>query len=119
MQKSKIALCITVPKSTLWSDYEKELEDVKDGRLMLNFKVPTYPKKVKEGDRCYVVHNGFIKGWMTITGIIDRSSGFDCQTTGRQWGSGIYVCRSGEFHYLSKEVPMKGFQGYRYIDEIN
>ena len=115
----KIALCITVPKNISWSDYEKELADVCDGNMEMNYKLSSYPKRIAVGDRCYVVHNGMIRGWMTITGIEQRDESFKCETTGRIWNSGVYVKRSGPFHDLSNPVPMKGFMGYRYIREID
>lgn len=104
----KCALLITVPKSIEWSDYEKELETVRDGFEEMFFKLSSYPKHVKVGDRCYVCHNGFIKGWMKITSL-GQMKGFECSTTGKQWNDGIYVGRSGEFHYLDNPVECKGF----------
>ena len=115
----KVALCITVPKTIPWSDYEKELDDVRDGMMEMNYRVPSYPKQISVGDRCYVVHNGMIRGWMSITGIEEREESFQCQTTGRTWTSGIYIKRSGPFHYLKHPIPMKGFMGYKYIQEID
>ena len=111
-------ICITLPKSVKWSDYEKELEKVKDGKEEMNFRLPTLPKDVHSGDRCYICHDGFVKGWMKITGI-GKHDGFNCSTTGKEWGDGVYVSRSGEFHYLNKPIPMKGFQGYRKMDNLN
>ena len=115
----KVALCITVPKHISWSEYEKELADVADGNMEMNYKLSSFPKRVSVGDRCYVVHNGMIRGWMTITGIEQREESFKCETTGRIWNSGVYVKRSGPFHYLKNPVPMKGFMGYKYIHEID
>ena len=117
--EGKVALCITVPKTISWSDYEKELADVADGRMEMNYKLSSYPKRVSVGDRCYVVHNGMIRGWMTITGIEQRDESFKCETTGRIWNSGVYVKRSGPFHYLKNPIPMKGFMGYKYIQEFD
>lgn len=114
---NKKAICITIPKSIRWDDYLKEIEKVADGSQLMNFKVPTFPKEVGKGDRCYIVHDGRIKGWMTIFNVIERD-GFKCTTTGRDWDRGIYIQRTGKFHPLNPEVPMKGFMGYRYIDEI-
>ena len=111
-------ICITLPKSVKWSDYEKELEQVKDGKEEMNFRLPTLPKDVHPGDRCYICHDGFVKGWMKITGI-GKHDGFNCSTTGKEWSDGVYVSRSGEFHYLNNPIPMKGFQGYRKMDNLN
>lgn len=111
-------ICITLPKSVKWSDYEKELEKVKDGKEKMNFRLPTLPKDVHPGDRCYICHDGFVKGWMKITSI-GKHDGFNCSTTGKEWSDGIYVSRSGEFHYLNNPIPMKGFQGYKKIGNLS
>lgn len=118
-EEKKVALCITVPKTVSWSDYERELADVADGMMEMNYKLSSMPKRISVGDRCYVVHNGMIRGWMTITGIDQREESFKCQTTGRIWNAGVYIRRSGPFHYLERPIPMKGFMGYKYIPEID
>jgi len=99
-------IIITVPKTIKWSEYLKEIEKCRDYKEVMNFKV---------GDRCYVTHNGIVKGWMEVVGFSTR--GFDCTTTGQDWSDGNYVQRSGEFHGI-ESVEMKGFQSYRYCDEF-
>ena len=115
--KEHLALLITIPKTIKWEDYLKEIDTVKDSSQEMNFKVSSKPTKVSIGDRCYICHNGFIKGWMQISNI-EYKDAFDCSTTGEHWDEGWYVSRSGEFHKLDKEISQKGFQGYRYIKEI-
>ncbi len=114
----KLALCITLPAHIEWNDYEKELEKVADNKAIMNFKVSSLPCKVSVGDRCYVCHRGNIIGWMEITGFCEQDD-FTCTTTGRKWRAGSYIQRSGKFHYLEEPIPHKGFQGYRYIKEID
>lgn len=104
-------IIITLPKSVDWKDYEKELEAVKDGKEVMNFKLNALPKTAI-GNKCYVVHNGQIKGWMKIVGVSHKD--FVCSTTGKHW-KGNFVERSGEFHYIDP-TPMKGFQGFRYYN---
>ena len=111
------SICITIPKSIKWEDYQKELKVVEDGSHEINYKLPTMPKDVHVGDRCYICHDGYIKGWMTITNIGEKED-FTCTTTETKWSKGYYVSRSGKFHYLKNPVPMKGFMGYRKIDNI-
>lgn len=111
----KIGLVITIPKTVKWEDYQKELDAVADGSQEMNFKVPTLPKKVKPGDRCYLCYNGNIIGWMTISSMGPKK--FNCTTNGTAW-EGNFVSRSGEFHKLDQPIPCKGFQGYKYIDYI-
>ena len=48
---------------------------------------------------------------------IGQRKGFDCAATGRNWSDGYYVSRTGKFHYLQNPIPMKGFMGYRKIDD--
>lgn len=105
-------IVITLPKSVSWADYEKELEVVKDGSHVINFKVPRLPKQTYVGDKCYLCYNGNIVGWMKIVGF--QSGGFTCTTTGRFW-EGNFIQRSGKFNKI-KPIPMKGFQGFRYFD---
>ena len=103
---------ITLPSKIKWEDYEKELDKVKNFEENMFFKVPTKPKQLNIGDKCYLVHQGFVKGWMQVMGIWKIE--FDCTTTGKKWPAGIYIARSGPFHELKTPIPMKGFQGYRY-----
>ena len=103
-------IIITLPKNVSWSDYEKELELVKDGHSVLNFKVNSFPKTAV-GNKCYLVYNGEIKGWMEIIGLSEKE--FTCSTTGTEW-KGKFIERSGPFNYITP-IPMKGFQGFRYM----
>lgn len=114
--KSERAIVITLPSTEQWETYEKEMENVKDYSQVMNFKVPFFPKGVSRGDRCYVVHDGFVKGWMEIVGMEEKE--FTCTTTGRKW-LGKFIMRSGPFHKLDKEIKMRGFQGFRYFSELN
>ena len=109
------SIVITIPKKIKWEDYEKELKVVEDENHEMNYRLPTLPKDVNIGDRCYICHNGFIKGWMKISNIGEKT-GFICTTTGQDWYDGIYVSRTGKFHYLKEPVPMKGFMGYRKLE---
>lgn len=101
-------ICITIPKSVRWEDYEKELKEVEDGRCEMNYRVHVLPRDVNPGDKCYVCHDGYVRGWMRISRV-GRLDGFECTTTGKEWGGGNYISRTGRFHYLDKPIPMKGW----------
>lgn len=103
-------IIITIPKSIDWNEYKKEIEVVKDGSQVMNFKVNNFPN-TKAGSRCYIIHNGAIRGWMEIVGLSEEN--FICSTTGREW-KGKFIQRSGPFHEIDP-IPMKGFQGFRYF----
>tara|TARA_R100000781_G_scaffold113591_1_gene82388 strand:- start:1230 stop:1553 length:324 start_codon:yes stop_codon:yes gene_type:complete len=104
-------IVITLPKSIKWEQYEKELNAVKDGKSVLNFKVPHIPKNTSIGERCYLCYNGYVIGWMEIVGL--KENNFVCSVTGMHW-EGNFVQRSGAFHRI-EPFPMKGFQGFRYL----
>ena len=111
LKDSNTAICITIPKTVKWEDYQKELDEVKDGKYEMNFKVPVLPKKVFVGDRCYLCYNGNVIGWMKISSMGPKK--FTSTTDGKSW-TGNFISRTGEFHKI-KPVPCKGFRGYKYI----
>lgn len=111
--KKKRSLIVTIPSSIEWKEYEKELRKVANYKHVLNFKVHNFPTGVHKGDKCYIVYNDFVKGWMEIVGFEEKE--FTCSTTHKKW-KGKFIERSGPFHYLQETIPYKGFQGFRYFD---
>lgn len=101
---------VTLPQTVKWSDYEIELEAARDRKQVLNFHLP-YKIAARDGDRCYVCWCGRVRGWMEVVGMkhVDR---LVCSTTGKQWGGGWYLQRSGPFHKIDGPV-MTGFRGIR------
>jgi hypothetical protein len=108
------AIMITLPADIEWSEYERELARVHDGREVMNFKVPFLPRHAKQGDRCYLVWRDAIRGWMEITGLAENVE-FLCSTTNRFW-RGNFIQRSGPFHPI-KPIPRQGFRGFRYVPD--
>ena len=111
--QSKRSLIVTLPEKIRWSDYVEELKQVENYKHILNFRVHNFPKGVGKGDKCYLVHNGYIVGWMEIVGFREKS--FYCPVTRKRW-QGKFIERSGPFHYMTEKIPYKGFQGFRYFD---
>lgn len=103
-------IIITIPKTISWTDYEKELKVVEDFSQVMNFKVSNFPK-TQIGNKCYLLYDGNIIGWMKIVGLSEKD--FTCSTTGKQW-KGKFVERSGPLNKI-EPIPMKGFQGFRYF----
>lgn len=103
-------IIITLPKTINWIDYQKELDSVANGENILNFKVNNFPK-TGIGSKCYLIHDGFIRGYMFISGLTTKS--FTCSTTGKKW-DGKFIERSGKFFSIIP-IPMKGFQGFKYF----
>ena len=109
---NELSLIITLPAAVEWRDYMSELFAAATGQV-LNFKVPQFPKNIRIGDKCYLVHRGKIVGWMPITGFSEKE--FTCTTTGKKY-KGKFIERSGKFNYLDEDIPYDGFQGFRYFN---
>lgn len=111
-------IIVTVPKSVSWDDYLKELEAVKDGSQTMYFKVPTLPVESEIGRKCYIVHDGRVRGFMIIVEMRIIPCAWRCSTTGKVWDAGSYIGRSGPFYQLTNQHRMRGFQGFRYYDGL-
>lgn len=107
-------IIVTLPSSIEWTDYEKELDAVKDRKSVLNFKVPFLPKAAARDkiERCWLVWRGHIVGWQAVCGFVEAGS-FVCDVTDKKW-DGNFIQRTGPFHALDNPVEMRGFQGWRY-----
>ncbi len=103
---------VTVPKTESWKAYSRELATVADGSSVMNYRVRYFPKELKVGDRCFIVHDGQVRGWMKIVGLVDAPSPWQCTTTGKWWQPGKYLQRSGPFTKVDG-VEMTGFRGIR------
>lgn len=102
---------ITIPQTTDWIKYLSELEDVKDYKKIMSYRLSYQPKQMQVGDRMFITYKGNVKGWMFITGI-KYKKGFICETTLKQWPDGYYVERSGPF-YQVYDIKYPGFRGIR------
>lgn len=108
-------ICVTIPSNIAWEDYEKELKQVRDFKMVMNFRVPFLPKAEDRSSikRCYLCYRGNVIGWMSVVGFVDEFD-FECKSTGKHW-NGKFIQRSGPFHSIVP-IPMKGFRGFRYVD---
>lgn len=110
-------IIVTIPASVDFGQYRRELTEAAKRGETAYFSVGCLPKKTKIGERCYVVHKGYVRGYMRITEL--RPHSFTCTTTGKEW-TGKFIGRSCEFVALfGEQTKMKGFQGFRYFDPVN
>jgi len=103
---------VTVPKTTRWDVYQEELNAVVDGESRINYRTRYFPKEMRIGDRCFIVWNGRVRGWMKVVGLWYCKEPWFCTTTCVQWDAGNYIQRSGPF-YAVEGPEMKGFRGIR------
>lgn len=104
---------ITIPKKVDWEQYLQELKDSHDNGDVANFRVANFPKKMRPGDKCYIVHDGELKGWTEVLATKHWPEGFRCTSTGHEWPPGKYIQRSCDFQPLYQTMKIKGFQGVR------
>ena len=111
-------IAITIPKAVDFDTWLKECEDVRKKDMKLNYYLGSrgLPKKAKPGDKCYVIHDSFIRGYHIIEALLENKKNFVCETTEQYWPKGNYIVRKGKF-YKIEPIKMKGFQGFRYLEE--
>jgi hypothetical protein len=64
-----------------------------------------------------MIWDRFVRGWMKIDSVKDIKLGFRCHITGKDWESGRFMLRTGEFHPIKKKFLYLGFQGIRQFVE--
>lgn len=113
ISQTKRSLIITLPEKTRWEDFAEELKKVENYKKIINFKVHNFPNGITKGDKCYLVHNDYIIGWMEIVGFREKTY---YNHSIKKRCQGKFIERSGPFHYMSERIPYKGFQGFRYFN---
>lgn len=118
-------IVVTWPKGTPLGSYLANLELAKRDELVINYRVarlPSWDDAIADHDviswpygvehpRCYMVHDGAVRGWCEILYCCERADG---EVDG--WPAGLYLVRSPEWHPLERPVQMAGFRGWRWFD---
>lgn len=106
-------IIVTIPAKIPWTLVQHEFGRCEDWAESKLFKVSNLPRSGNVvGAKCYVVHDGLVRGWIAITGLIPHKR-FRCTTTGAVY-EGSFIETSGPFSYMKDKINMKGFQGWRY-----
>jgi hypothetical protein len=102
----------TVPKTVKWADFMREIADVETGEYLKNW--PVRPNShIASGDRLFFVHQGLVRGSLTVRRVVIHGHGFNCATLGESWPPGTYAQLQGPWEYVAETMPMNGFQGLR------
>lgn len=110
-------IILTWPKKRKLASYVEEVKKAATQGKVVCFRVTHLPKKAKRGDRAYMVHDGYIRGYMWIVGLTESPEGAVVNPiTGDEWPAGNYIMRFPQWHELKEPIPMKGFRGFRYRD---
>lgn len=109
-------IVITWPKSRPLQSYLEQLEVASKLGENISFRVSSLPKWRAFGTRCYVVYDGYIRGYnYLIDAYYANGNTIKDPITGKFWPEGNYLVRNPIWHKIDL-VPMKGFQGFRYYD---
>jgi hypothetical protein len=107
-------IIVTTPKSEI-KNAAREAQDALAGKVEYYFRAfSTLPSYLYKNDKVYYVENGFITGFALVDSIEPNGIGNRCLTTGKEWNSHRVNMRCDSWKWI-KPIPMKGFQGFRYI----
>lgn len=106
-------IIITWPKKRTLESYLDELDKACEAGLTIHYRVASKPR-VEAGDRCFMVHDGAIRGWNIILGVAHRDDVID-PISGTRMKPGWYIERDPLWHPMDNSLEMAGFRGYRYV----
>ena len=119
---TKIDIVVTWPKNRPLEEYVGTLAWAKRNGEDINYRVSQRPSWEfgalhERPARCYRVHDGAVRGYTEILYVIQRDDD-EVHMVGTQyfWPGGIYVVCDPTWYPLEEPVPMRGFQGWRWID---
>jgi hypothetical protein len=108
-------IVVTIPQSEMKNiRQEEEWAKKQTGPIQEFWKVGRRAKKLNHGDRVYFIVNGMIKYYHIFLGYEED---FTCEVTGRFW-PGLNLILQHPATRLKNRIPMRGFQGFRYIERI-
>ena len=109
-------IIVTTPKDQI-KNAAKEAEKALSGEVshyFRHFKKP--PIDLNIGDKVFYVEDGYVRGFAVVVSITTEK-GVPCSTTGLKYGEGVYVWMPVNTWNWIKPIPMKGFQGFRYVPD--
>lgn len=122
MSDKAIDIVVTWPKTRVFESYLKALREARMSGQLINYRVAHRPvwkfgALADRSARCYRVHTGLVRGWVTIVYAMRRDEG-EVQRVGTDefWPAGDYIVCNSAWHPIDP-IPMKGFQGWRWFDE--
>jgi len=110
-------IVVTTPKSESENSKQEAAKCINNDGGYYFRRLPTRPKNIDVGSKIFYVEDGYIRGFGVISNIEEKTEDMKCTTTGTKWRPGIYVTIPANSWQWIKPIPMKGFQGWRYLDE--
>lgn len=107
-------IVVTTPRTQMATAAQEAADCIAEGGGLyfrnLGFHTP---KDLEVGGRCFYVEDGAVRGFCTVTAVTDRPQ-MVCDTSGRDFGPGVYVFMDAATWHWIAPLPMSGFQGWRY-----
>lgn len=109
-------IVVTTPIPSQWKAEQEALQMIKagGGEYFRRLGVVN-PRFTSVGSRIYYVESNFIVGFLVITKIEYHETEFTCSTTGAVYKPGFYAFMPADSWNWIKPLPMKSFQGFRYM----
>lgn len=110
-------IIVTTPKSQM-ANAAREAADVLaagGGEYFRRFSGGHRGPRIAAGERVWYVEDGYIRGFCVVSRVLRRGTDEVCGTTGRVWPHGVYVYMDATTWQWIRPIPMRGFQGYRYV----
>jgi len=114
-------IIVTTPKSEIANAAAEAADCIAagGGEYFRRFPVRASPRLLRLCERVYYVEDGYVRGF----GTVKRKECIDvdvlCDTTYRHWPPGTYVFMDATSWQWIRPIPMRAFQGFRYVDEAS
>jgi len=117
MIRDKRDIIVTTPKSEIQISADEAKECLENGGGYYSRKLgKNRPKGLKSGSKIYYVEDGYIRGFGLVASVVMKEH--KCEYTNRNWGEGWYAIIPACSWKWIKPIPMRGFQGFRYADDL-
>lgn len=109
------------PKTRSLQSYLDELEAAVEAEQVINYRVARPPSwdAIAQRPRCYIVHDGAVRGYNWILYVEYRGEGEVARVKNDAfagfWPASTYIVRDPQW-YPVEPVPMRGFQGWRWYE---
>lgn len=111
-------IVVTTPKSESANSAKEAEQCIKNGGGFYFRTFKKCPKDLDIGSHIFYVEDGYVRGFAIVNEIIYGN--MRCSTTKRDWGDGYHAVMSADSWKWIEPIPMRGFQGWRYLpDEIS
>lgn len=94
-------IIVSLPKSKSWFEYLAHFLELKSSNGFVEVIVPSIPKTTR-GNKCYIVYEGFLKGWMEINKVRETVDNEIC------------IDLSPYLNHTSNNIPMHEIDGFKY-----